>query len=586
MNEGINLDDGFSELTNRLAELLGTDWLEQAAALASLEEVSLRCRRSVDGELFVRAVRAFLLKVAGPQADRDRTDRALRLRFGSVALVVRALASIAGGDNVLRELRDLVRAWQFERFLDKLFEAEAALYWMNGGSASRICFPEEAHPDFWSDLAAGPCVFRFPNECKRIEPRDPAGRALDAIAEAVEAHIRAKHGSASPIKLTLWTHRADSAIAIDRLAAELDELVAQATRNVASSAWRTCSDPSGAYQLSIALAPEFGELVSRRIDLPDIPSVPIVRVCAESTYLGTPLDPVRLKYALSVRSDRLPRRIGAFERNLRKAVEQLRQSEGGLPGIAHIRLRPPRELGDLYEADAIARRVLQSEAGQHVALVCLYWNESERTEGQQVATDAGPGREVTEYWHLRAHFVAGRGQPVDFSPIDSAAERFPQADGRFIRDPSSGALTPVPLDFWDLLANPMELEELDATLDAEGRDAATIYFELTSPLDGDLRAPVRCFRVAEKPFVAMFAGDLTFRVIEFHGDAPRRQATIDLRTWRGETEFIFTIRNASGNWLLTAGHADGQTEARAVSCAIPGAFHLATSNGRDHESST
>lgn len=576
MSEGINLGDGFSELTNRVAELLDPEWLHQASALNTLPELGARCRGSQDGELFVRAVRAHLLNLEGPQVERDRADPALRLRFGSVALVVSALTCVAGGDRVLRELRDLVQAWQFERFFDKLFEAEAAVYWMNGGSASGVCFPEEAHPDFWSDLAAGSFVFRFPNECKRIEPRDPAGRALDAIADAIEAHVRAKHGSAGPIKLTLWTHQAHPAIAIDRLTAEIDELVAQASNHGTASTWRTCSDPSGAYQLSVALAPEFGELASRRIDLPDIPNVPIVRVCAESTYLGTPLNPVRLRYALSVRSDRLPRRIGAFERNLAKAVEQLSHSGGGLPGIVHVRLRPPRDLGDLYEADEIARRVLQSENGQNVALVCLYWNESERTEGQEVATHAGSGREVTEYWHLRAHFVAGRRQPVDFSPIDSAAKRFPPADGRFIRDPSSGALTPVPQDFWDLLANPMELVELDATLDAEGRDTATIYFELTAPLDGDLRAPVRCFRVAEKPFIAMFAGDWTFRVIEFQGDAPRRQATIDMRVWRGETEFIFTIRNASGNWFLTAGHADGRTEARAASCAIPGAFLLPT----------
>ena len=72
--------------------------------------------------------------------------------------------------------------------------------------------------------------------------------------------------------------------------------------------------------MSIALAPEFRELTSRRIDLPDIANVPIRRVCAESKYLGTPLDPVLLKHALSVRSGLLPHRIGAFERNRRKAV--------------------------------------------------------------------------------------------------------------------------------------------------------------------------------------------------------------------------------------------------------------------------
>ena len=174
-----------------------------------------------------------------------------------------------------------------------------------------------------------------------------------------------------------------------------------------------------------------------------------------------------------------------------------------------------------------------------------------------------------------------RSLTVDFSPIGSAAKRLPAVDGRSIRDPSLGALTPVPQEFWDLLANPMELQAVDATLDEEGRDAATIYFELTAPLDSDLRAPPFAFRVADNPFIAMFAGDWTFRIMEFDGDTPRRQATIDVRAWRGETEFIFTIRSASGNWLLTVGHADGRTEARAASCAIRGAFLLPTSVLRD-----
>lgn len=572
MGEGINLGKNFSELVDRLAEVLSSEWLGEVADLAGLPEINSRCRGSEDGALFVRGVRAHLLKVAGPQADRDRADHTLRLRFGSVALVADALLNIAGGNRLRDELSDLASAWQFERFFDKVFEAEAGLYWMNGGSASQICFPGEPHPDFWSDLPAGQRVFRYPNECKRIEPRDPTGRALDATADFIEAHIRANHGSVGAIKLTLWTHHAPSTLDVARLAVEIDNLVTQARGRGVGTPWCTCSEPTGSYQLSVAVAPEFAELASRRIDLPDIPSVPILRVCTESTYLGTALDPVRLKYALSVRSDLLPHRIGAFERNLRKAIEQLRHSDAGVPGIAHIRLRPPRDLGDLYEADAVARRVLQSESGQHVALICLYWNESEREEGREVATDAGLGREVTEYWHLKAHFIAAHRRPVDFSPIDSAATRFPPADGRFVRDPSSGALTPVPREFWDLLATPMELEVLDAALDAEGRDAATIYFELTSPLDGDLKVPVRAFRVGEKPFLAMFGGDWTFRVIEFRGDVPRRQATIDLRAWLGETEFLFTIRNASGNWTLTAGHADEHTEARAASCAIPGAY--------------
>lgn len=569
----VNLGDAepFDSLVQSFIALLGRDWLDEVLRIGTLGELKVRVSASQDGENFLRALRAHASTLKDDQTVRDRGDRQLRLRLGSIALVVDQIQQLARSDRVRSELRSLARAWQFERFFDKLFEAEAALHWSHAGGVATVEFPEQPHPDFWADVALERVAVRFPHECKRIEPVDLHSRALESFADKLEKWARETWASIGALKLTVWLHARPEQVGIDALLATLGELAGLA-RASGSIQWQTRSDSAGSYQLCLSLAPEWNDLVPGPIKLPDIPVQPILRLCAESVYRGTPNDPVRLKYAVSLRTDVLPRRIGAFERNLSKALEQLALSHAGIPGIVNIRLRPPRDLGDLFEADAIARRVLASPEAGGLALVCLFWNESEREEGQWLGDPGQSAREVREMYHLRVHYVAGTRTPVDFSRLDSAASRFPKVDGELMRDSGSGTLAPIAPNVLALLDDPMTVEELSGAPAGESKDAATLYFKLQEPYREDVKEVLRVFRIGSRVFMAAFVGDWTFRIIEFEKREPVRVATIDLRPWLGQSEFLFHIRDASGEWLLSAGHVDEITEARAKSVPMPKAF--------------
>jgi hypothetical protein len=563
--------DRFDSLVRGLALLVGEAWIDEVRRLPDLRALGAKAGDCQEGTNFLRALRAHASGADDPQAVQDRADPQLRLNLGCIALLVDQVQAIEGGARIRAQLGDLAVAWQFDRFFDRLFEAEAALHWSRSSGVTRIVFPVEAHPDFWSDLAVAGRTFPYPHECKRIQSEDPHGRALNTLAESVEHRVRELWSTIGALKLTVWLHVPAEQIRADALLTDLAHLAAQAQAD-GSTAWHTRSDANGSYQVSLARAPEWGDFASRTIELPDIPACPVLRVCTETKYRATALDPVRLKYVVSVRSDVLPRRIGAFERNLTKALRQLPKSAAGVPGIVNVRLRPPRDLGDLYEADAIVRRVLESDAGHDLALVCLFWNESEREEGPWRATGELPERDVTALWHLRVHYVSASRVPIDFSPIDSGANRFPPIDGVLMRDPSSGTLVPVPQDVVALLDDPASIDTLLVPASEARQNAATLYFKLEQPYCKDITQVARVFTVADRVFLATFAGDWCFRVIEFANREPVRVATIDLRAWLGQSEFLITLRDANRDWSLTSGFADGVREARVKSAAIPRAF--------------
>lgn len=561
----------FEALLAALTAFLGDDWLSAVHEIPDLSAVKERAGDSQDGENFLRALRAHTSTAADAQTAQDRSDVQLRLLLGAIAVVVGQVADIEGSARVRRELRDRARAWQFEAFFDKLFECEAALHWSRSSGVSSVAFPSGPHPDVWTDIAVADRTLRYPHECKRIQPHDPRGQRLDDFADVVEQRIRALWTTMGALKCTVWLHAPADEIEVEAVLADLADLAALA-RAAATPVWHTRSDANGTYQLCLALAPEFNDLEPRPVLLPDIPAHPVLRVVTETEYLGSACDPCRLKYVLSVRSDVLPNRIGAFERNLAKALRQIPESQTGLAGIVNVRLRPPRDLGDLYEADAIARRLLSSREGAHVSLVCLCWNELEREEGPVRVDGVLPGRDVREMRHLRAHYVAAPRSPVDFSPLDTGAARFPPADGVLMRDPGTGTIAPVPLAVLALLDAPVTAEpDLSPTDDALA-EAGTLYFELEAPYRQDLNQIVRVFALRDRVFMAQLAADWTFRVIEFAQKAPARVATVDLRAWLGQTEFIFWLRDVARGWSLKAGHADGVTTVTVKSVSIPRAF--------------
>lgn len=564
-------DEAFARAVRALVDMLDPEWLSEVYALSELHEVQSRAAGSVDGENFLRALRAHTSAATDAQTSRDRADPQLRLLLGGIALVVDQTRAFEGSERRHRDLRDRVRAWRFEAFFKTLFECEAALHWGRSAGVSGVAFPDGHHPDVWTDVPVAGRVLRYPHECKRLDPSGQPERGTEELADKLEQFVRALWGQIGALKVTVWLHAAADHIDVAALFAHLETLARQSA-DEGSTAWRTQADADGQYQVSVARAPEYDELASRPIDLTDVPSQPLLRVCSESTYLGTTQDPARLKYAISLRSDVLPRRIGAFERNLVAALNQIAAEAYDVPGIANIRLRPPRDLGDLYEADSIARRVLASSEGQHLALVVLFWNEAEREDGDSLVVGGQHGREVTAFWHLRAHYVTAHRSPIDFTPLDSGATRFPPADGVLMRDPGSGTIVPLPHEVLALLDDPLFVEPLPGSEGNDSATAATLYFKSAVPYKLDVAQIVRVFSVSSRILMAAFTLDATFRVIEFVGREPVRVATVDLRAWLGQTEFIFWLRDADGDWSLKAGHADGITEARARSVRVPRAF--------------
>jgi hypothetical protein len=114
-----------------------------------------------------------------------------------------------------------------------------------------------------------------------------------------------------------------------------------------------------------------------------------------------------------------------------------------------------------------------------------------------------------------------------------------------------------------LLDDPMTVEELPGAPAGDATDAATLYFKLQERYRDDVKQMLRVFRVGSRVFMAAFVGDWAFRVIEFDEREPVRVATIDLRPWLGQSEFLLVIRNTNGEWIVTSGHSDEETEARA-----------------------
>ncbi len=68
----------------------------------------------------------------------------------------------------------------------------------------------------------------------------------------------------------------------------------------------------------------------------------------------------------------------------------------------------------------------------------LFWNESERQEGDWEHVEGQPQRVVTVGYGLIPHFITHERAPIDFSTIDSRASRFGSAVT--IRDPETGSM--------------------------------------------------------------------------------------------------------------------------------------------------
>lgn len=549
----------FSRAVDALIEILGRDWLD--LRLAALRPSSKGVRQH-DGDRLLRALSEYPAMLEAMRHLQKPPDLDVYLFLGAVAQVASECGRSPGGEHFAKKLGELARSDQFSGFFDTLFEGEAALYWREQMHAESIEFPNASHPDFWATVRLREAPLMIANECKRISPSDPKELARETLSARVDEEVGRLWSTNGALKVIVWLHGPTTEIDEAGILDLLRCAVVDARKD--PGAWFTVGAPTGAFQVSAALAPEQGQWAEREIRIEDVPAVGPLRVCIETHYLGKTQDPTRLKYVLSIRSDVLPNSIGAFERNLVDAVRQLSKSDVGVTGAVNVRIRPPRALGDLFEADAIVRRVLRESAADHVGLVILYWNETERQEGAWRAIDDHTERDVQASYSLQTHFIAGTHRPIDFRPIDSAKRRFPAHDGVVMRDPETGSLAPVGKDLLAFVEG--QREEIND-------NAATIYVALKEPFPRNVRRQVlRAIKAGSRVFVPMFDDTRHMRVVEFEGWEPVRVATLDMRAWEGERELLFHVLWTVNGWTVGASCPRARGEVLAAAVPLRQAF--------------
>lgn len=502
-------------------------YVEQVVALIGGERIREQgATASGEGERLLRPLLSYL---------DGRADVHSQLFLAMIGYVIAQCEEAEGCSRLFKRLRDLARAGDYGQFFNVVFEGEAAVYWKEQMQAAAISFPASHHPDFWADCHVTGALLRLANECKRIAPADVRDHEGERLLADLDVEVGQIYQECGALNVIIWLHARVSNLNTAELASLLKKVAQDAAAHSPNGSWHTASDAQGLYQVSVAAVPALGEWAERTIQIEDAPAVGPLLCRVETRYLGKLQDPARLKYVVSVRSDVLPDRIRRFESNLGDAMNQVLKSAYTAPGVANIRLRPPRDLGDLYEADAIVRRALSDQRAAHVALVVLYWSEAEvnQEEGAGIARHS-----------LTTHFIANPSSPVRFDRIDSWNSRFAGRPEILIRDPETGSLTSL---------DPELLRLMEHQPTANDERAATIYLKLKEPFPRVIQRFVIEPIVADGcAFVATFDDQQHFRVIQFRGRDPVRVATLDLRAWGGEEELLFHLLWKDEAWTLSS----------------------------------
>lgn len=315
MRNGINLGDPvtFQRVVKHLIATIGEKWLgTRLAALSGGQNAPLPWD---DGSRLLTALSDYPAMLRALEGGLSPRDPHLMLHLAMVAWVVSECSVRPGGARFNKKLRRLARADRWSAFFDTLFEGEAALYWRDEMRATRVEFPTGSHPDFLATADLYGREFSIPNECKRIEPVERRESDLDGFAALLEPKLRAWVNDHAPIKVVVWLHDEATRISDTDVLQLISELATKALLPSCAGRWLAASDSEGLFQVSVADAGEAGELRERSIAIKDVPAVGPLFVRTKGVYLGKPQDPVSLAYVLSVRSDVLPNRIGALERN-------------------------------------------------------------------------------------------------------------------------------------------------------------------------------------------------------------------------------------------------------------------------------
>lgn len=493
-------------------------------------------------------VRAFTRVEAWTQALREQQsseDFTALVRFAMMCQVISRSASFAGAEDFLKRLRDALGARVMDQFEEVLFEGEVAIYWLDQMRAVSVEFgPPSGHPDLWVVLAIGTATIRVAIECKRIQPVGTDERQLGVAANDIDKGFQAITASRGAVKCILWLHRPLRSTETAALLADIDKLAAILPTHAPSDSWLTFGERNGTYQVSLARLGHASEFQTPGPQVEDVPAEPIIisRTQARRTEEGSVES--RVTSLLSVRSDQLASRTGNLRDNVNRAFDQLASYSPGEIGVVAVRIRRPRALGDLWEADRALRASLIRKAADHVALAVLFWDETGSDREPIDASDpANQGSVVYVSYSLKPYFVANPAAGLRFDQIDSLRSVFPDPPSAFVRDPTSGDIRPI---------DPVQLAEIEAGADLppiiaeallqagdmpEQEGDGTLYWKLGGPLRTQLRdGLIGAIKAGGRQFRAFLESSAHLRVVEIEKGTVKAVATIDVRAWLAQDE--------------------------------------------------
>lgn len=541
------------DLAESLRESLGRERVDEVVRLISAGSQSVPPLDVLRGfHLLDSWLEALAEGKPPPQLD-------LMLRFCAVASTVANVRALPGADSWLDELRSKAFQRDAELFYESLFEGEFADYWMRQVSKrgdSAKFGPPSGHPDVW--VSTGSAAKQWlPAECKRIRPRGEKELELGTMADTVDAGLIGLVEKFQPMKAVVWLHRpvedGDAVVVLDLLAQ-----MAPTLRE--ASEWRTSVSLDRGLQVSVAALGADGEFQPPGISVTDVEARPILIPRAEMRQTEDGLQ-VRMKSVLSVRSDHARDRLGNVRSRVRHAIWQLRHSaDSANPGIVSVRIRPPRDHGDLYETDSELRAVLVREKADHVAVVAMFWNEGERKE-DETQQEGMPATAVTAAYHLKPYFVVNPRCRLQL-PWDSHSQFFGDLNAPVVRDPGDGGLKPVDPETMAVLQDggdlpPMlqdalsKMEQLD-----EEADSATSFVDFAGNVADAPRGLLSVLNAGRRQFRCFIESSRLLRTIEIQDSLPVRVCTIDLREWSDAGELCWVVRWEADSFEVGIRRAD------------------------------
>lgn len=112
--------------------------------------------------------------------------------LGMSAYAVSAAAVLPGAEHLFRKLRQHAAKGDrenFSRFFDRLFEAEAAVYFSTMQGPARAEFEPGPHPDLWVHPRGAGDSARTPIECKRLSPLGPKKQTLRRLRRRLKSAV-------------------------------------------------------------------------------------------------------------------------------------------------------------------------------------------------------------------------------------------------------------------------------------------------------------------------------------------------------------------------------------------------------------